>query len=93
MQSKRVLQVFLPKHRVVTYLVDACPFTSAYMAESCPKTLIFLILGSYLHKNIDRIEIETEIGQTEVRQTENSNSRAPMRRHASSHAATRLDEV
>ena len=42
MQSKQFLQVFLSKYRVVTYLVDACPFASVSMQVGCPKILILI---------------------------------------------------
>ena len=71
-KARRFLQVFLPKFRVVTYLVDACPFASVSMLERCPKTLIFL---NQVPIHI-KILLKQESGQTEGKRTKTSLSRA-----------------
>ena len=66
MQSKWILQVFLPKYRVVTYL----------FLRAVSKNTDFLRLSPYSRKNNIRTRIETKIGQTEGNQAKTTVSRA-----------------
>ena len=75
MHSKRILQVFLPKYRVVTNMIDTCLFVSRSYANMVSKNIDFRQLGPNLHKNMVkikiRIKIRIKIKQTEVELVEN----------------------
>ena len=66
MQTKRFPQAFLPKVRVVIYLIDLCPFVKCFHTNWESKKRDFLQLGPKSHKNKVRIGIDIKIEQMEV---------------------------